>query len=196
MKKNIILILLFLISSACSMPSYTPTTIKELLPVGSIMQLTQPIEIPAGRSFVYIAGGRVAPFTNINPVNVYLPYCKLHLRHPAASDYQVKPGQFKVTKIVEWEDYHGSIDTRKFSRTTGEGGLIKVRRAAFRDDAGPSTIMYATIMSLSSPTQPEVKELVCGHQDDQGIVEPLTLKEMKSALGNLIRVEIKPRGAI
>ena len=193
MKKNIMLILVLLNSSACSLPSYVPTTIKELLPVGTMLRLTQPIEIPADRSYIYIAAGKVVPLKPFNTVNIYYPYCTFHMRTTDSHSRHVRPDRFKVTKVVEWEDYHGSLDMRKFIAGTSTGSMIKVRRAAYNDDGGLPTIMYATILSLYSPKQPEVKELVCGHWDDMGIVEPLTLEEMKSALGDLIQLEMKPR---
>jgi len=43
---------------------------------------------------------------------------------------------------------------------------------------------------LHSDRQPAVKELVCGHWDEQGIVEPLTLTEMKTALGDLMTIDV------
>jgi len=59
------------------------------------------------------------------------------------------------------------------------------------DDAAPGIVMYATIISLFSEKQAGVKKIVCGHWDEPHLVEPLTLKELITALGDLIIVNKK-----
>lgn len=187
---KVMLLLLFLLTSSCNISlTYKPETIKELLPVGSTLRLTQVLEIPANRSMIYIAHGKVAPLKNINTVDIYQPYCMFYLDKESSQVRQVVPDTFDVTKVVEWEDYHGSNGQIKLaSLDLAQNGVYGIF-SDHRDDGGPDIIMYATILSIRSDKQPEVKELVCGHWDDQGIVEPLTLKEMKSALGDLIVIE-------
>ena len=193
--KPIALLLLVFLTSSCGLPLvYEPVTIKELLPVGSTLRLTQALEIPAGHSYVYIAHGKVAPFKAYNSVNIYSPHCMFRLNKVSSEERQVMPDQFVVTKVVEWEDYHGQLDNMKPASIDLADkrvpGFIRTELAV-KDDAGPSNVMYATIMSLHSDRQPEVKELVCGHWDDLGVVEPLTLKEMEFALGDLIIIDNK-----
>lgn len=189
MNKNIIYTLVLLLVSACSLPPYKPTSIKELMPVRSTLNLTQVIEIPAERSYVYIQSGKVMPLRNFNTVNIYYPYCTLHLQNPTTRNHTIMPDQFKVMKIVEWEDYPGASYRGRFMHASGKGGFNALRGSS-RDDGGVPTVMYATIMSLSSARQPEVKSLVCGHWDAQNLVEPLSLKELKQALGDLIKIEM------
>lgn len=195
--KKVILLILVLFTASCNLSRYhTPVTIKELLPVGSTLQLTQTLEIPEDRLFIYIANGKVMPLKNYNTVDIYQPYCMFRLYKAAAQPRQVMPDQFEITKIVEWEAYYGDLNTQKFTNAvSNKGEFIKVSAVNY-DDGGSRTVMYATIMSVRSEKQPEVKELVCGHWDDQAIVEPLTLQELKTALGNLIRIAIKPNGVI
>lgn len=195
--KKVTLFMLVLFTTSCNLSRFhTPVTIKELLPPGSILRLTQIVEIPADRSFIYIANGQVMPLKNYNTVDIYRPYCMFRLYKEASQPRQVMPGQFDVTKIVEWNAYYGDLNTRKFTNAASNKHRFIKSGSVNYDDAGPSTVMYATIISLRSDKQPEVKELVCGHWDYFGIVEPLTLQEMKIALGDLIRIEVKRSGVI
>lgn len=186
--KKILILSMVLLTSSCSLPlDYKRVTIKELLPIGSILHLTQAIDIPAERSFIYIANGQVAPLKNYNTVNIYHPYCTFHLYDETLQTHQIMPDQFEVTKIVEWERNFGRLDNKNNAYATNRaGGLIKTTSAG---DGGPSIVMYATILSLRSTKQPEVKEIVCGHWNDPWEIEPLTLQEMKSALGELIIID-------
>ena len=204
MKNKLLTLLAVLFLSACSLPPYKPMTIKALLPVGANLILTQPIEIPADRSYMYIQGGRVMPLKNYNTVNVRYPYCTLHLQSITTTAFTIMPGQFKVTKVVEWEDYHDTNNRGQFMNASGfasgpaysQGAVFKARRMSIEESAGLPTVMYATIMTLSSAQQPEVKSLVCGYWEDLGVGEPLSLDDMKSALGDLIQIEKKQSKAI
>ena len=193
--KKLAILFSFLFLASCSGVSlkYKPVSIKELVPVGSTLRLTAPIEVPANRAYVFIANGKVAPFKNINTVDVRKPYCRLGFAKSAPIGRQIQPDSFRITKIVEWEDYHGKLGNPQWARLD----LADVNiQGGFHfgvldfNDGGPSIIMYATIMTLHSDRQPGVTELVCGHWDEQGTVEPLTLAEMKTALGNLIVVDV------
>lgn len=193
--KRLTILFSFLFLASCSGVSlkYKPVSIKELVPVGSTARLTEAIEVPADRAYVYIANGKVMPFKNYNTVDVRKPYCRFGFAKPDARARQIQPDFFRITKIVEWEDYHGKIGNPQWARLDQADVHI---HGGFQfgvldfNDGGPSIIMYATIMTLHSDRQPQVKELVCGHWDEQGIVEPLTLTEMKTALGNLIVVNV------
>ena len=196
--KRLGLLFFLMLLSACAGISLkgVPVTIKELLPVGSTLQLTRPLAIPAGHASVYIAHGEVVPFKPYNTVNIYKPYCQFHLHKVSQQARLVRPDSFRVTKVVEWEDYHGESGAIRYaSLDTADlrihGGIGIGMGLGMLDDAAPSTVMYATIISLQSEKQPEVKELVCGHWDTLGVVEPLTLEEMKSALGELFVIEDK-----
>jgi hypothetical protein len=189
MKKIPVLFLALLISSCNVSLVYKPETIKELLPVGTKLRLTQTLIIPAERAMIYIANGKVVPLKNFNTVDVYEPYCMFYLHNGSNQPRQIEPDQFDVIRVVEWEGYHGNTSQIKLASIDDSNirlsGLFN-GIASSDIDAGPSIIMYATILRLHSAKQPEVKELVCGHWDHQGTVEPLTLQEMKVALGDLV----------
>lgn len=184
MKKTIML-LSFLLTTSCNLPVKTPLlSVKDRLPVGSTLQLTQTIIIPADRSFMYIANGKVKKLKNYNTVDIYQPYCTIHLYNESSQAREIEPDYFEVTKIVEWKRGYGSIfnNENKFVKY-GNGSFIKTR---FRTVEVPSVVMYATILSLRSTKQPEVKNLICGYWDESWKDEFSTLEEMKSALGGLM----------
>lgn len=192
MKKLTLFLLIFSLPACSLLTPKNPTTIKQLLPVGSTLRLTQALVIPPDHSYVYIAYGEVVPLRPINSVDIYYPYCMFRLDKVSSQARKVEPDTFTVTKIVEFEDYYGQRDGIQYTgdhRVSYRGDVRISGSVGIDDGAGPSLIMYATIMSLHSERQPEVKELVCGHWDDQGTVEPLTLEEMKQALGDVIVIE-------
>lgn len=185
--KKIVIILFILLTSSCSVSIvHERVTIKELLPIGSTLQLTRSINIPADRSYMYIADGKVAPLKNYNTVSIYEPYCMFGFDKESPYARQIMPDTFKVTRIVEWEGYYSSIDTGKKELAFRRKGELIKTVSFFNGDNSPGNIMYATIISLQSDKQPNVKKIVCGHWDEYGVVEPLTLKELKTALGELI----------
>jgi len=192
MRRVFVLILAFIISGCSSLPQVVPVTIKEGLAVGSSINLNQSIVIPKDRSFIYIANGQVAPLKNFNTVDIYSPYCMFYLKHEAKQPHTIRPGKFEVIKITEWEGYYSLRRLLKYTQLNVQPvGLVKTRfnKAGSNRDGGFEIIMHATILRLHSSTQPEVKEMVCGHWDEQSLVEPLTLDGLKSALGKLMTIE-------
>ncbi|MCG6976848.1 MAG: hypothetical protein LJE56_10690 [Acidiferrobacterales bacterium] len=184
--------LLATLTSGCNMSlKNTPASIKDLVPVGSRFVLNQPIEIPQDRKSTYIFRGKVVSY---NDVDVYYPHCRIILNKVSAKARVITPDSFELTKVNEWEDYTSirptrvaSLDVADLSVTGGISVGVGV------GDGGPSLIKYATILSLRSDKQPEVKEMVCLHWGDRGFqFNALTLEELKSALGNIFTIEIKP----
>ena len=183
--KKIIILLSCLFASACNMTVSVPlSSIKDTIPSGSILHLTQTIVIPANRSYMYIANGEVKKLKNYNTVDIYQPYCTIHLHKEHTQTRIINPDYFKITKIEEWVRDFGSI----FNSNNRFVKHVKTRffKTIMRNNQGPSIVMHATILTLHSSKQPNVKELVCGHWNDPHEIEPLTLKEMQSALGKLI----------
>lgn len=192
MKKIIFLMVTLLMTSCGMLPPHVPVTIKERLAVGSILKLNRAIEIPQDRSFIYIANGKVAPIKNFNTVDIYSPYCMFYLKDEVSQVHTINPDRFKVTKITEWEGYYSSGDLLKYAYASNQyTGLVKTGlvKAGLERENNMDIIMYATILRLHSSMQPEVKEIVCGHWEEKSLVEPLTLDELKSALGDLITIE-------
>ena len=186
MKKIILLISVLLTASCNIQPAKKLVTIKDRLQVGSSLSLTQKLVIPKDRTFIYIANGKVAPLKDYNTVDVFEPYCMFFVEDEVSQDTIISPDTFEVTDVLEWEGYYSqstsgfmnAVDNTNFS-----GRFIKV-------DGDRGDIMYATIISLRSKKQKEVKKLVCGHWDDYYRIEPLSFEQLKTTLGNLITIEV------
>jgi len=194
--KTIILLFVSILTTSCSMwPALVvPITIKERVAVGSSIKLNQEIEIPQSRSFIYIQNGNIAPIQNYNTVDIYSPYCMLYINHEARQPYIIKTDRFEITKVIEWEGYHSKRSLYEYAMVnTQPAGLIKTSLASrsLNIRGGLDSTMYATILSLRSTKQPEVKKMVCGRWDAPTDVTHLTLGELKMALGDLMTIEIK-----
>lgn len=187
-------LLLGVLTSGCGMSlKNTPSSIKQLVPVGSRFVLNQPIVIEQDRRSSYIFRGKVVPYNN---VDVYYPHCQIFMHKVSTKARQIAPDNFELTKVNEWEDYTSSrtirvasLDVANLSASGGFSGGLSVGVGV--GSGGPSLIKYATILSLRSEKQPEVKEMVCLHWGDRGQIDFLTLEELKSALGNIFTIQIK-----
>jgi hypothetical protein len=192
-------VMLGILLSACQGMSFKnePVSVRALVPVGSKLTLKQPLEIPEERSSIWIYRGKVEIYKN---VDVYYPHCQFRMQKVSKSRRVVQPDSFVITKINEWEDYTYSDHIRvagldvvdaRISGSVGigvGGGAVAV--GAGVGDGGPSLIKYATILSLKSGKQPQVKEMVCLHWGDRGMIEALTLEETRGALGSLFSIEV------
>lgn len=185
--KKIILLALALLTVSCNLPPAKEiVTIKDKLNVGSLLHLTEEVIIPKQRTFIYIANGKVAPLKNYNTVDIYEPYCMFFLQDETSQDKTISPDTFEVTDVLEWEGYYSQFNSgfmNAVNNTNSSGRFIKV-------DGDRGDIMYATIISLRSKKQAQVKKLVCGHWDDYYRIEPLTFEQLKFTLGDLITIDV------
>ena len=191
MKNFILLISISLIVSCNIQPAKEIISIKDRLQVGSSLHLTQELLIPKGRMFIYIANGKVIPIKGYNTFDFYKPYCMFYLQRESSQDITIFPDTFEVTDVLEWEGYYSqssSVFKNTKNNVSSSGRLIKV-------DDGRGEIMYATILSLFSEKQAEVKKLVCGHWDDHYRIEPLSFEQLKTLLGKIIEIDVANKGS-
>lgn len=144
------------------------------------LTLLTPLTIPAQQTTVRLQGGRTVAR---NGVDEYHPFCVFEVNALAATDQVVQPDEFRITSIQR------SLDTLY-------AALPQAQRAVWRrtrEDATPSHLYFKTWFRLHSPRQPEVRALVCLHdQIPLGSVmlgRHLTLGEMRAALGAGFRLE-------
>lgn len=190
--KKIAIIVLVLLSASCQLPVREPVTIKDLLPVGSILHLSQDLEVQAKRDYVYIQDGKTVYFNIVNTVNIYNPHCLFQLRNTSPEVRKIVADDFVVNRVNEYEDYSVQSGHIRPVAAVGPGKSWLSKAAGSQDQGpGPGIIMYATLIDIHSDKQPDVERLICGHWDDFGIVEPLTFAQMKTALGDLVIVEIR-----
>ena len=182
---------------ACQQISFKndPVSVRALVPVGSRLVLNQPLEIPEDRSSIWIFRGKMVGYKD---VDVYYPHCQFRMQKVSKSKRMVQPDTFFITKINEWEDYTLGDHIRVASQDVADarisgsiGGGVSGGSGSVAvgiGDGGASLIKYATILSLKSDKQPDVKEMVCLHWGDRGMIDALTLEETKSAMGNLFTI--------
>jgi hypothetical protein len=144
------------------------------IPVGSKLVLHQTVTVPASRASLYIQGGRIAPYSDINQ---YHPHCKFELNTIKDVPQIVEPDRFEVYKVVHGVDYAG-------------GGFAVVGNLGFSfagrsNTNGPSPEPYATILYLRSVKNPDARVMTCQHWEDPTDARHLTIDEIRKALGNI-----------
>ena len=163
------------------------------IPPGSMLILNQPLVIPADRSTIYLFRGKVVTY---NDVDIYYPHCQFRMKKISAQARTVSPDTFIITRINDWEDYHAQGPLRFSDASISIGVGVGVGTSGHIGigvgigGGGPSIIKYATIISLQSDSQPEVKDIICSHWGDMGNIEAVTIKETRGALGNVFTLNL------
>lgn len=151
----------------------TPT--RESLPTALVLQ--QNIQIPPERAAVFIQGGRVQSFGELN---AYAPHCKLELRQPLALARTITPDRFA---IIDW--------SRQINVTSRAQPLRKASYWLASGGDQPSYWVYATVMELSSAQQPAVFRLTCQHWElgDASFPRHVRIEEMQATLAGIATLE-------
>lgn len=185
-----------LLLSACQSTDYigNEDSYRYRIPTGSTLVLNKPIVIPSDRSTVYIFRGEVVTYKK---VDIYYPHCQLRMKKISSQARTINPDTFAITRINDWEDYHASGSSRVrvtlgFGVRIGTSGHIGVGFGS-GGRGGPSIIKYATIISLRSDSQSDVKDMICAQWGDQGGIEAVTIHETRDALGDIFTLNIKTK---
>lgn len=179
--------LAFVLLAGCATTfAFNEDSPNTMVPAGSVLALTKSITIPAGRRSVYVLGGRVASF---NDVDIYYPYCQFRLRRIVDHPRVVQPGSFRVVSTKQWDEYSQNRPLVRLAAAGGRAGGIGAR--AVLDDGGPSIISQATILKLASQTQPQVDDMVCQHWGDQGQTPHLTIHQIRDTLAPLFELRVQ-----
>ncbi len=198
MKRITVFAVSMLLLAGCQTTDYTGNedSYRYRIPPGSTLILNQPLVIPADRSTIYLFRGKVVTY---NDVDIYYPHCQFRMRKISKQERSVSLDTFLITRINDWEDYHAQGPLRfsdvRISVGVGVGvgvgtsGHIAVGIGI--GGGGPSLIKYATIISLQSDSQPEVKDIICSHWGDSGDIEAVTIRETRGALGDIFTLNLK-----
>ena len=152
------------LSSGCVSLS-SPSPIDQI----SVVQINTQLEIPSGKARVYIQNG-VQP--NKKDIDKWSTFCsvlmqKLHSK--GDPPVTVLPGRFDIIKLRKTSEFYADSylnQTQKFDEN-----------------------IYKVDMRLKSDAQPDVRSLICAkHFAGIGSEYP-TLEEIRTALGNSIKVE-------
>jgi len=176
MHRLFILLMLLPLSACQTSASSDEDSPLWLPPPGSRLILNQPINIPAQSAAVVLQGGRVVSGKDINH---YHPNCRLEVQKLSDSPQTLQPDEFVIRRA------------RQETRTAWHGDRLRVaRRVSSDSNGGPSFFMFQTIFELQSVTQPQVRWLTCEQWGDPATGQHLTLREIRNALGNIMRVEL------
>lgn len=149
----------------------------------SIVQIKQDLEIPNGKSRVYIQDGVVNTLRNINKQSAY---CSVLMQKRHADNEPkriVSPGQFTITKVIEINHY---LESRR-TYVASLGWILEVASETTR----PKHINFGVEMQMQSTEQPGVRALICEKRSDIAfsLYEYPTLEQIRNTLGNLIEIK-------
>lgn len=148
-------------------------------PVVTLSQL-QPLEIPPGEAGVRLQYGRTAARNGVQEVD---PHCIFELDTVSESAQVVPPGAYRVTRFARREVTFSGMPLM-FWNPLSQG---------IGQNHNPSNLYFLTEFQLQSDSQPNVRSLLCQHnQATAGITLPrhLTLSEMRQALGSYFTLDI------
>ena len=177
--RTIVAVTGIIVISGCG-ASFKNNTVKPSVSPAAIVQVNQQLEIPNGKARVYIQDGAIIAYRKKDE---WSTYCNLfmQLKHASGeSKLSVLPGQFKITKVIESEDGHGTGQTYVASLE-----WVMADRSI--------NVIYGVEMRLSSADQPGVRALICEKRSDNMGVLSIhnypTLAEIKTALGDTIEIK-------
>jgi hypothetical protein len=176
MKRNI-LVAVFLVLGACQS---VPTTFDENStlyppPPGSRFTLKQELTIPAHSAHVDLQGGLAV---SLGKLNQYHPYCRFDVQDVRETPQSVLPDEFLVKRV-----YRQITDV-----VAKRSGLLRVGRVS--DEGGPTFMIYRTVFELKSARQPQVRRLTCEHWDRPALGDHLSLRQIRTALGEFFTVTL------
>jgi hypothetical protein len=180
-----------------------------LIPSGSRLVLERDLTIPAGRASLYIQGGEVRPYLE---VDFYRPHCRLEVEKVLDIPQVVKRDTFLIDKVVTEQLPWPAAGRRALPRwpvaaaAAPGAGLVLAstgpalamernpRAGFFGQHDGPSHWTFITHLRLRSERQPQVRQLSCQHWDDPALGVPLTIRQIRETLRGIFALELRPGG--
>lgn len=148
-----------------------------VLPAGSRLVLKQELTIPAHSAGVLLQGGQVV---SGNDVKQYHPHCRLEVNDVRDTTQTVRADEFVVRRA------------RQESQMVARPGLMK---AGFRKSGTISYYVFRTILDLRSERQPQVRWLTCQQWAEPALGQHVTIREMRTALGEIMALRLPPTSA-
>lgn len=146
-------------------PYYAPVA-------GSRLHLKQTLFIPAHRASIYLQGGRVVPFSEMDQ---YYPHCKFELGSVSDVKRTVTPQSFTIKKVKQWIE--SSISFAPVASRFGASSVVGYQP-------------YSTIMYLEGGKLKDVYAMNCSHWEDPPDGEFLTIRQIRSSLGHIFELEL------
>ncbi len=145
-----------------------------VLPAGSRLTLKQELTIPAHSAGVKLQGGRVV---SDKDVNQYHPHCRLEVQDVRDTTQTVMADEFVVRRA------------RQESQMVAIPGF---KKAGLRKSGTMSDYVFLTILDLRSERQPQVRWLTCQQWADPVLGQHVTIREMRTALGEIMALQLPP----
>lgn len=143
--------------------------------VGTELEVVEPLRVPAGLARVYLQGGEVGRYADIDQ---YQPFCYFLMRQTSPVARDIRPAVFYV-RSVELREQDVRLATP----------LRVVHQGAFGGSDGPGVIAFETHMVLDTGDQGDPERLVCsGAFAPPAEAAPIRLAEMRLALGKKVVV--------
>ena len=150
------------------------------VPVGSVLVLNQQVDIRGDQVAVYLQNGELMQYRE---VNFYMPNCKFEIYTMSEQARTVSQDRFEIVKVVD------DIESSALQKST---------RLAALDDAVTYGLLdksyvfnYATLMYLQSEQQKDVYRMTCQHWEDVMDDRHLSVTQMRQAMGDVFKLEIK-----
>ncbi len=167
-----IIVLSSLLLAACQPRVYPIESPYYRIPAGSELILHRNITIPPVHARVYIQNGRLQ---KRKAINQYYPYCEFEILTLSEQDQVIQPDRFRIHKLSK------QMETSRQQVMYASASL---------DQLDKPLIAYNTVIYLSSSRQPDVYRLSCMYWTDDNMDNHLTLKQIRTTLGDLFSIEI------
>lgn len=164
-----------------SLLSDDPDSPYYAIPNGSVLELHRILTLPADTVSLYLQDGELVADSSL--LRHYDPYCKFEMWSRVDRRRTIDPERFRVGRVVRSYEY------------------VKMPRAPVRlagpivfdiDRGGPTAIIETTTLYLTSERQPDVYRIGCEQWAEPSMSRPLTLSEIRHALGGLFTLELIP----
>ena len=169
-------IALYLLTACSTDPVRDQNSPLYTLPVGSTLELHQPLAIQPHRARTFIQYGKI---TDEKSIDKYYPYCEFEINTLNEEVQLIQPDTFEIYRVND-SDHEAN---RYF--------LYASLSIVYSDD-GPLILGFATEFYLQSDRQPQVRKLICLHWDDPVQGKYLQLTDIRKALGNIISIYPAP----
>ncbi len=154
-------------------PSYT-------LPVGSIIELNQPINVYPGYSRSFIQFGKSL---KSNELNRRYPWCQFRLYEP--------PEALETERSIQADTFLVTQSNRRFEMVASRTQLLASSKLWLNMlDDDPSDQNLSSIMKIKSEKQPQVVEFKCSIFTEPQLYNYLSINEMQQALGDVITIRL------
>lgn len=152
-----------------------------VVPAGSRLVLERELTIPGYRAAIYLQGGQVRSYWDVNP---YYPYCKFEVRSPRDSAQKIQPDDFAVTRAFQETPPIVRNEPRRFD------GAARLVRVSAEDSEGVSATVFATTMRLRSDRQPDVSRMTCAQWGYPPLDGHLSIAQIRKTLAGVFTLKL------